>query len=743
MTTSPETRFLTLPRPFALESGVDLPEVTAAYRTWGRPNAAGDNAVLVCHALTGSADVDEWWPALLGPGRTLDPERDFVVCTNVLGGCYGTTGPTSARPDSGRAWGPDFPAITVRDMVRAQREALAVLGVRRVRLVIGGSLGGMQALEWAATFPGLVDAVAVIAAPGRHPAWGTAFGAAQRAAIAADPRFRGGRYPAADPPRDGLAAARMIAMCSYRSPASFDLRFGRRVGSDGRFEVERYLAHHGERLVARFDANTYLALVAAMDSHDVARGRGDYDDVLRTLLVPTLLVAIDSDMLYPPAELEALAELLPDATLRTLASVHGHDAFLIVGAEIDALVREFLAARPAPHLSQPGERRPARVLKFGGTSVADAARLRHVAALVRDARRDEPVVVVVSALAGVTDDLARLAEAAAAGRAWQGELERLGGRHRTCAAELGGGAATSLALDTVLCELAATLRAIATAGEATAERRDAVLACGERLSLALACAALAAVDLDPAPWDTRRLVVTDSAFGEAAVDVAATRERVGSAWRALRPGATPVATGFIAADRDGRTTTLGRGGSDYTASLLAAALDAGAVEIWTDVDGVLSAPPAAQAGGHTVPCLSYDEATQLARFGGKVLHPGTMAPAAAAGIPILVRNTFNPEGPRTLVSSRLAVDGVVAITTVAAAGLVAVIGSALAPLTLGVQRSLHQAGIPVLATIGTGSPHALAVQVPPADAARAVAVLHGELVDRSRNSAAARAAAGR
>ena len=172
MTISPATPLREPPScPFASSAGVDCRRCAVAYRTWGRLAAAGDNAVLVCHALTGSADVDAWWPALLGPGRALDPERDFVVCTNVLGSCYGTTGPTSARPDSARIWGPDFPAITVRDMVRAQREALAALGVRRLRLVIGGSLGGMQALEWAATFPELVDAVAVIAAPGRHSAW--------------------------------------------------------------------------------------------------------------------------------------------------------------------------------------------------------------------------------------------------------------------------------------------------------------------------------------------------------------------------------------------------------------------------------------------------------------------------------------------------------------------------------------------------------------------------------------------
>jgi homoserine O-acetyltransferase len=741
MSVSPETRHLTLPSPFALESGVELPEVTVAYRTWGRLNAAGDNAVLACHALTGSADVDAWWPALLGRGRALDPARDFVICSNVLGGCYGSSGPTSPRPGRGEPWGPDFPPVTVRDMVRVQRELLAALGVRRLRLVIGGSLGGMQALEWAATYPDLVGGAAVIAAPGRHPAWATGLSAAQRAAILGDPRFRGGRYPAGDGPHQGLAAARMIAMCSYRSPRSFGERFGRAVGPDGRFEVERYLAHHGERLVARFDANTYLTLLAAMDSHDVARDRGDYGDVLRALPVPVLLVAIDSDVLYPPAELEELAELLSNATLEMLASPHGHDAFLIAGEEVGALVRRFRAALPAADRSA-GAGGLARVMKFGGTSVADAARLQRVAALVREARRNGPVAAVVSALAGVTDALVRLADTAAAGAPWREDLEQLAARHRACATALGAGAATEDALAAVLADLAATLAAIAAAGAAAAAR-DAVLACGERLSLALASAALSAAGLDPEPWDTRTLVVTDSTFGEAAVDADATRTRVAAAWRALRPGATPVATGFIAADREGRTTTLGRGGSDYSASLLAAALDAGCVEIWTDVDGVLSAPPAL-AAGRPVPCLSYAEAEQLARYGGKVLHPATMAPAAAAGIPIMVRNTFNPEGPRTLVASRVAAEGVVAVTAVAAAGLVAVIGSGLAPLTLGVQRALQQSGVAVLATVGAGSPHALVVQVPPADSARAVGVLHEELIGRPRGHAvAARAAAGR
>ncbi len=340
---SPATRVHRLSRPFPLESGVLLPEVVVAYRTWGRLAADGANAVLVCHALTGSTDVDSWWPQLLGPGRAIDPERDFVVCSNVLGSCYGTTGPTSARQARGEVWGPDFPTVTVRDMVRLQRELLHALGVRRLRLVAGGSLGGMQALEWVATSPAMVEAAVVIAAPGRHSAWATAISEAQRAAIRADAHFLSGRYSSSEPPRAGLAAARMIAMCSYRSPASFARRFGRTVASDGSFQVERYLRHQGEKLVARFDANTYLTLSLAMDSHDVSRGRGEFRAVLRSLHTPVLVVSIDSDVLYPPAEVEELAALLPAADLAVLSSPHGHDAFLIEGEAVDQIVLAFRA----------------------------------------------------------------------------------------------------------------------------------------------------------------------------------------------------------------------------------------------------------------------------------------------------------------------------------------------------------------------------------------------------------------
>jgi homoserine O-acetyltransferase len=329
--------------PLALELGATLSPISVAYRTWGRLAPGRDNAVLVCHALTGSPDVDAWWPDLLGPGRALDPDRDFIVCSNVLGSCYGTTGPTSIRPDTGRPWGGDFPAVTIRDMVRLQARLLDALGVRRLRLVVGGSLGGMQVLEWALTFPERVDAIAAIATSSRHSAWCIALSEAQRQAIAADPRWRGGHYLSGDGPADGLAAARLIAMCSYRSYESLESRFARdrAAGDEGPFAVQEWLRRHGRALVDRFDAASYVTLTRAMDTHDVGRARGGTREALASARVPSLIVSIDSDVLYPPVEQEALAQGIPTAQLVTLRSPHGHDAFLIEGEATNAIVRQF------------------------------------------------------------------------------------------------------------------------------------------------------------------------------------------------------------------------------------------------------------------------------------------------------------------------------------------------------------------------------------------------------------------
>ena len=341
-TISPDTRLWRDHEPFDCESGAVLEQLQLAYRTWGELNDAGDNAVLGCHALTGSADADEWWPGLIGPGLPLDTDRDFVVCSIVLGGCYGSSGPMQADV-TGKRLGARFPVITIRDMVRAQRRLLDHLGVKRLALVIGPSMGGMQVLEWAMHAPDVVAAIAPIGVSAQHSAWCIAIGESQRAAIEADPAWLDCHYEVSAPPLKGLAAARMMAMVTYRSWDNFESRFGRIADDHHEFTAASYLRYQGSKLNERFDAVSYVRLTEAMDSHDVGRDRGSSEFALAATKIPALVVSVSSDVLYPPQEQHFLAEHLGNASLIELDSPHGHDGFLIDLDPLGASIREFRA----------------------------------------------------------------------------------------------------------------------------------------------------------------------------------------------------------------------------------------------------------------------------------------------------------------------------------------------------------------------------------------------------------------
>ncbi|MGH8223688.1 MAG: homoserine O-acetyltransferase MetX [Woeseiaceae bacterium] len=342
------TQYHAVPGRFTLESGEPLDELVIAYRSWGDPANAAERAILICHALTGSADVDAWWPGIIGPEGAFDPARDYIVCSNLLGGCYGTTGPVSLRPGSQQRYRAGFPRITVRDMVHVQRLLLDRLGVGRLELVTGPSLGGMQALEWALLYPERVRSIVPIGVGGKHSAWCIGMSEAQRAAIYADADWQDGYYSDERPPEKGLAAARMMAVCSYRSWHSFHRRFGREETAGGDFQVQSYLRHQGTKINDRFDANTYVRLTQAMNDHDVSRGRGNYLDVLESIRQPALVVSVSSDMLYPPHEQELLARHLPNARHARLESDFGHDGFLIQTDELARLIAAFRAELAAP-----------------------------------------------------------------------------------------------------------------------------------------------------------------------------------------------------------------------------------------------------------------------------------------------------------------------------------------------------------------------------------------------------------
>ncbi|MBE3564752.1 MAG: homoserine O-acetyltransferase [Thermogemmatispora sp.] len=348
-----------------LQYGGRFGPVTLAYETWGRLNAAGDNAILITHALTGSSHAHDpehpddpkaaWWNPLIGPGRPFDTSRYFVVCSNVLGGCYGSTGPSSIDPSTGRPYGMRFPLVTIRDMVHAQRRLIEHLGIRRL-IVAGGSIGGQQALEWAVCYPELVEKVIVVAATAALTAQAIAFSEVGRQAIMLDPRWQGGDYPPGQGPDAGLAIARMLGMITYQSEEAMELRFSRRPARAGevpsptrtpslgkRFDVENYLYYQGNSLVRRFDANTYLYLSRAMDLYDVSEGYPSLDTALTRIRSRALFIGIRSDFLFPAARVRWLAErvraLGGEATYVELDSPHGHDAFLKEWEQMNAALR--------------------------------------------------------------------------------------------------------------------------------------------------------------------------------------------------------------------------------------------------------------------------------------------------------------------------------------------------------------------------------------------------------------------
>jgi homoserine O-acetyltransferase len=381
-----ETQFLDLPKPLRLDCGRDLHPIRIAYETYGTLSASRDNVILVCHALSGDAhaagvaktpmeastrdgfaadDRDKtaakglgWWDGMIGPGKAFDTDRYFVVATNLLGGCRGTTGPSSLNA-SGRPYGSDFPVVTVADMVRAQRAFLDEIGIERLAAVAGGSLGGMQGFEWAILYPDQVDAVVAIASTHAVAPQGLAWNAIARNAIMSDPDWQGGHYYGTGrKPDAGMGVARMVGHITYLSAQSVGAKFGRRLQfaddirytlTEPEYQVENYLRHQAESFVKRFDANTYLYTSRALTYFDLARqyGNGSLKDALRRMKARTLLIAFSSDWLYPPAGSEeiaaALGELGKEVELHIIDAPYGHDCFLLEEARQTPMIQGFLA----------------------------------------------------------------------------------------------------------------------------------------------------------------------------------------------------------------------------------------------------------------------------------------------------------------------------------------------------------------------------------------------------------------
>ena len=363
-------------QPFSLECGEKLTNVKVAYQTYGKLNDEGTNAIVICHALTGNAHAagilesseydfnsrpdclnqysvmakgkPGWWDPIIGHGKVFDTNKYFIISSNILGSCYGTTGPTTMNAATSKKYGADFPPVTVRDMIHVQKKLVDHLGVNKIVTVAGGSLGGMQVLEWALLYPELVESIIPIATAAQHSPWAIGLNEASRDAIKNDPEWKNGDY--VKQPLNGLALARKIAMLSYRSFDSFGKKFTRERDEnktfhdeDNLFEVENYLNYQGDKLTKRFDANAYLTLSKTMDMHDVARGRGSLEEALGRITCPVLNIGISSDVLYPATEQKNICKLISQAEYAEIDSIHGHDAFLIEFDQLTEIISGFLS----------------------------------------------------------------------------------------------------------------------------------------------------------------------------------------------------------------------------------------------------------------------------------------------------------------------------------------------------------------------------------------------------------------
>lgn len=333
--------FYTYTKPFPLERGGELPGLEIAYHTYGELNSTGDNVVWVCHALTANSEVADWWPHTVEEGCFLDPTRHFVVCANILGSHYGTTGPLHVNPAAGEPWYADFPKLTMRDVVRAHRLLADHLGIRRINLLVGSSVGGFQAVEWAVSEPDFIERLALIATAAKATPWQIAIDQTQRMAILADQTY-GEKRP--DAGLAGMAAARAIGLLTYRGPEGYNLT-QQEYDSTPRYEGFRactYQSYQGEKLCRRFDAYSYMTILDTFDTHDVGRGRGGVEEALKRITAQTLVVGITTDLIFTPDEMRTLAAQIPNSTYHEIASPFGHDGFLVEHEQLNRILLNLL-----------------------------------------------------------------------------------------------------------------------------------------------------------------------------------------------------------------------------------------------------------------------------------------------------------------------------------------------------------------------------------------------------------------
>ena len=629
-----------------LESGNQLNNVALAYQTFGQLNTEKSNVIWVFHAISGDANVLEWWDGIFGSGKLYDPEEYYIICVNCIGSPFGSTKPENL----------DFSQITVRDQVNAYLHLAKSLDINNIHTAIGGSFGGYQALEFAYSFQGAIAHLVLLASSAEESAWGIAIHEAQRMALKADPTFgiQNGGY-------EGLKAARALAMLTYRTSDKL-IKDQTDVGNqlDG-FKASTYLNYQGDKFSKKFNALSLYYLTKCIDSHNIGRGRGGSSTALQKIHIPTLVIGFISDLLVPIQSQRFLGDHIPNATLVELPSTYGHDGFLMEHEAVTKCIKQFY------HKEKTTSRRA--ILKFGGSSLYGQNHLRKILEIIKTEFKKQPIALVVSARGQTTNKLIELYERASKGEEFQTQFDDF--------VDYSIQDIVGIDIKNQLSDLKNTLSAIKHLSISSTRARDKVLTFGELISATLIAAILKKNNFEAQVVDARNCIVCDAIETNVEVDISRSKKLSLEIFQSLAPHTIPVITGFIASDKNGNDITLGRNGSNYSASLFAQFIQASVVQNWTDVEGIYSADPRKVANAIQIKRMNYQEANELACFGMNLLHSKTILPLKQANIPLHVRSIKQLDHEGTFIDKEGDAIGIKAVTSVDNVSLISIAGSQL------------------------------------------------------------------
>jgi len=631
-----------------LESGIELFDVEIAYHTFGKLNAEQDNVIWVFHAISANSDVLDWWKGLFGEGCLYSPEDYFIICANTIGSPYGSTKPNNL----------DFPQFSVRDVVAGHLLLARHLGIQQIHTAIGGSFGGHQALEFAYAFGGVIENLILVATSSRESAWGIAIHESQRAALQSDPTFgkeNGGEA--------GMKAARSMALLTYRTANSFIDQQSDQDEVTDNFRASSYIQYQGDKFVKRFDAICYYYLGKCLDSHNMGRGRGGEVLALREIDIPTLIIGINSDVLVPTRFQKFIAEHIPQAIYQEISSEYGHDGFLIETKKITQKIEDFYN-RNMEHMNNSSR----LVLKFGGKSLANGKPISKAIEIIKKEAKVNSLAVVVSARGESTDQLLSLLDLALKGQDYDVVINQFFDYQEK---------AFELDFSEERADMEQVLGALSLLKVSDDKIRDRVLAMGEVISAKTITSLLEKEGLDSHFIDSRDLLYADRINNEIVVDQTKSKEKTKACFSAFKTSSIPIITGYIASEKSGETITLGRNGSNYSATLIASFIHAKEVQNWTDVDGIYSASPKYVTHALKIDHMSYREANELANFGTNILHAKTILPLLKNDIPLRINSSFSTSSTGTLIDKNGSGKGIKAVSVIEDVSLVSIEGRGL------------------------------------------------------------------